>query len=76
MSEQVDKPRKKRSSNAKRKFPKGAVRKGYSNASPAVCIVVHDLGGMPMNDRVAQEISDAVTEKAVKYGYVVNWTRQ
>lgn len=59
-----------------RKFPKGSKTYGYTAASPAVCIVVHDLGGLPVNDKIAEEISDAVTELAVKYGYVVNWTRQ
>lgn len=60
----------------RRKFPKGAQRKGYTAASNAICIVVHDLGGMPVNDRIANEILDVVTEKAVEYGYVVNFTRQ
>lgn len=59
-----------------RKFPKGSKTYGYTAASPAVCIVVHDVGGMPVNDKIAEEISDAVTALAVKYGYVVNWTRQ
>lgn len=60
----------------KKKFPKGTQRKGYSNATNAICMVVHDLGGMPVNDKIANEILDAVTEKAVKYGYVVNYARQ
>ena len=59
-----------------RRFPKGSKRKGYTAASPAICMVVHDLGGLPVGDKVANEILDAVTEKAVKYGYVVNYTRQ
>jgi len=59
-----------------RRFPKGSQRKGYVQASPAICMVVHDLGGMPVNDKIAKEILDAVTEKAVKYGYVVNYARQ
>lgn len=63
-------------SKGKRKFPKGTQRKGYHAESNAICIVVHDLGGMPVNDRIANEILDAVTEKAVEYGYVVNYTRQ
>lgn len=61
---------------SKRKFPKGSQRKGYHAESNAICIVVHDLGGMPVNDRIANEILDVVTEKAVQYGYVVNYTRQ
>lgn len=60
----------------RRKFPKGSQRKGYHAESNAICIVVHDLGGMPVNDRIANEILDVVTEKAVQYGYVVNFTRQ
>lgn len=63
-------------SHKKRKFPKGSQRKGYIGASPAVCLVVHDLGGIPMNDKIANEILDVVTEKAVQYGFVVNFTRQ
>lgn len=59
-----------------RKFPKGSQRKGYVQASPAVCTVVHDLGGMGISDKIAQEVVDAVTEVAVKYGYVVNYARQ
>lgn len=59
-----------------KKFPKGTKRQGYSKASPAICIVVHDLGGMPINDKIGNEISDAVQEIAVKYGFVINWTRQ
>lgn len=69
------KAKKSRKSN-KRKFPKGAKTEGYTATSPAVCIVVHDLGGLPVNDKIAEEIADVVTEKAVQYGYVVNWTRQ
>lgn len=72
MAEEKTQPKKK----GRKKFPKGTVRKGYTSTSPAVCVVVHDLGGRPMPDRVANEIADAVTEKAVKYGYVVNITRQ
>lgn len=61
----------------KRKFPKGAQRKGYTNATNAICLVVHDpTGGMSVNDKIADEILNVVTEKAVKYGYVVNYTRQ
>lgn len=66
----------KKTKRPKKKFPKGSKRQGYTAASPAVCVVVHDLGGMPINDKIAEEIADVVTEKAVKYGYVVNWTRQ
>lgn len=58
------------------KFPKGSKRPGYTNKSSAICMVVHDLGGFPVSDKVAEEILDAVTAKAVKYGYVVNYTRQ
>lgn len=67
---------KKRSKSRKPKFPKGSQRKGYHAESNAICIVVHDLGGMPVNDRIANECLDAVTEVAVKYGYVVNYARQ
>lgn len=59
-----------------RKFPKDTQRKGYTAVSNAICVVVHDLGGMPVNDRIANEILDVVTEKAIEYGYVVNYTRQ
>ena len=59
-----------------RKFPKGSKTYGYTATSPAVCIVVHDLGGLPVNDKIAEEIADVVTAKAIEYGYVVNWTRQ
>ena len=52
-----------------------AKRKGFIQKSPAICVVVHDLGGMAIPDKVANEILDAVTEKAVKYGYVINYTR-
>lgn len=51
-------------------------RPGYTDKSPAMCVVVHDLGGRPVSDRVSAEILNAVTELAVKYGYVVNYTRQ
>lgn len=61
---------------SKRRFPKGSQRKGYEAASPAVCLVMHDLGGMGINDKIAQEALDAVTEVAVKYGYVINYARQ
>lgn len=67
---------KKSKSKGKRKFPKGSKRQGYTATSPAICLVVHDLGGLPVGDKVANEILDTVTEKAVKYGYVVNYTRQ
>ncbi len=60
----------------KKRFPKGSKRQGYTSKSPAVCVVVHDLGGLPVSDKIADEILDVVTEKAVKYGYVVNYTRQ
>lgn len=65
-----------RPKNKQRKFPKGSQRKGYHAESNAICMVMHDLGGMPVNDRIAQEALDAVTDVAVKYGYVVNYTRQ
>lgn len=72
----MEKKSKVRSNKGKRKFPKGSQKKGYHAESNAICIVVHDLGGMPVNDRIANEILDVVTEKAVEYGYVVNYTRQ
>lgn len=56
--------------------PKGARRKGYTQKSPAVCMVVHDLGGRPVSDKVVGELLDSVTEIAVKYGYVINFTTQ
>lgn len=59
-----------------KKFPKGSKTYGYTAASNAVCVVVYDYRGIPVNDKIAEEIADAVTELAVKYGYVVNWTRQ
>jgi hypothetical protein len=59
-----------------KKFPKGSKTYGYSTVSNAVCVVVYDYKGMPMKDKIAEEIADAVTELAVKYSYVVSWTRQ
>ena len=61
--------KKKSKPKGKRKFLKGSQRKGYHAESNAICIVVHDLGGMAVNDKIAEEILDAATEKAVKYGY-------
>lgn len=71
----MEKSKGKRSSK-RRKFPKGSQRKGYHAESNAICLVVHDPGGVPVNDRIANEILDLVTEKAVEYGYIVNYTRQ
>lgn len=60
----------------KNRPPKGARRKGYTNTSPAVCMVVHDLGGRPVSDKVVKELLDSVTDIATKYGYVINHTTQ
>lgn len=68
--------KKSRSNKSGRRFPKGSQRKGYTRTSPAICMVVHDLGGLSVSDKIADEILSAVTEKAVKYGFVVNYTRQ
>jgi hypothetical protein len=72
----VEKKSKAKSKSKGRKFPKGSQRKGYVQASPAICLVVHDLGGMGISDKIANEILEVVTERAIKYGYVVNYTRQ
>jgi hypothetical protein len=55
---------------------KAKPRQGYTAKSPALCMVVHDLGGRPVNDKVSSEILDLVTQQAIKYGYVVNVTNQ
>lgn len=72
MSEVTDKkPRKKRrnKSNSHRK-------QGYTNVSPAVCIVLYDLAGRPMPDKIAAEFINTAAGIAKKYGYVISSTRQ
>jgi hypothetical protein len=54
---------------------KGRRRSGYQHKSPAVCIVVYDLGGNPMPDNVAAQILNVVTDEALRHGYVISFTR-
>lgn len=48
---------------------------GYLHKSPAVCVVVHDPSGRYMPDGQATEILSAVTDIALKHGYLINFTR-
>lgn len=57
--------------------PKGGNRKqGYTSTSPAVCIVLYDLSGRPMPDKIAAEFVNIAGNLANKYGYAMNYTRQ
>lgn len=58
--------------------PKGKPRRrneGYIHKSPAVCVVVHDPSGKTMADSTAVEVLNAVTNIALKHGYLINFTR-
>ena len=66
---------KKRNKGRSKSF-RDSQRKGYTRTSPAICMVMHSLGGYGISDKIAQEALDAVTEVAVKYGYVINFARQ
>lgn len=60
---------KKRKNNKKRNH-------GYTSTSPAVCIVLYDIAGRPMPDKIATEFVNIAADLADKYGYVINFTRQ
>lgn len=47
----------------------------YVHRSPAVCVVVYDLGGRPMPDADATEIVNSIFDVAMEKGYVINFTR-
>ncbi len=49
---------------------------GYTNISPAVCVVMYDLAGRPMPDLVQAEFVNMAAGIAAKYGYVISVTDQ
>lgn len=48
---------------------------GYVAKSPAICVVVHDPSGKPLDEGVANEILNAVNEISLPNGYLLNFTR-
>lgn len=59
-----------------RKRKRSPRNQGYTSKSPAVCIVLYDLAGRPMPDKIANEFVDKAADLAKKYGYVINFCRQ
>lgn len=51
-------------------------KQGYTTQSPAVCVVLYDLTGRPMPDKIATEFVNHAATMAEKYGYVIHFCRQ